>query len=48
MSLNPQEFFLARSNTRSHSFFIWVVMFNLTIYWFRENSIFLFQTQKSC
>ena len=35
----PSEilFFLARSNAKSHSFFIWVVMFNLTIFWVREN-----------
>ena len=34
---------------KSHySFFIWVVMFNLTIFWVRDNSIFLFRTQKSC
>ena len=39
ISLNPQKFFLARCNTKSHySFFIWVVMFNLTIFWVRENS----------
>ena len=24
------------------SFFLWVVMFNLTIFWVRENSSFLF------
>ena len=29
-------------------FFLWVVMFNLTIFWVRENSSFLFRTQKSC
>ena len=27
-----QEFVLARSNAKSHSFFTWVVMFNLTIF----------------
>ena len=50
ISLNPQKFFLARTNAKSHSFFIWVVMFNLTIFWVRENSNFLqvFRTQKSC
>ena len=32
----------------SYSFFLWVVMFNFTIVWVRENSIFLFRTQKSC
>ena len=48
ISLNPQKLFLARSNTKSHNFFICVVMFNLTILWVRENSIFLFRTQKSC
>ena len=37
ISLNPQKFFLARSNAKSHNFFIWVVMFNLTIFWVREN-----------
>ena len=28
ISLNPQKFFLARTNVKSHNFFIWV-MFNL-------------------
>ena len=42
ISLNLQKFFLARSNAKSHSFFIWVVVFNLTIFWVCENSIFLF------
>ena len=32
----------------SYSFFLWVVVFNFTIVWVRENSIFLFRTQKSC
>ena len=40
ISLNPKKFFLARTNAKSHNFFIWV-MFNLTIFWVRENSIFL-------
>ena len=37
----PSEilFFLARSNAKSHSFFIWVVMFNLTIFWVSEKNI---------
>ena len=40
ISSNPQKFFLARFNAKSHdSFFIWVVMFNLTIFWVRENSV---------
>ena len=43
ISLSPQKFFLARSNSKSHSFFIWIVMFYLTIFWVRENSIFLFE-----
>ena len=47
ISLNLQKFFLARSNAKSHSVFIWEVMFNFTIFWVRENSIFLFRTQKS-
>ena len=47
ISLNLQKFFLARSNAKSHSLFIWEVMFNLTFFWVRENSIFLFRTQKS-
>ena len=43
ISSNPQKFFLARFNAKSHdSFFIWVVMFNLTIFWVRENSVFPF------
>ena len=38
ISLNPQKLFLARSNAKSHNFFIWVVMFiNLTIFWVWEN-----------
>ena len=44
ISLNPQKFFLARTNAKGHSFIIWV-MFNLTVFWVRENSIFLFRTQ---
>ena len=40
--------FLARSNVKSHSFFLWLVMFNLTIFWVRENSISFFRKQKSC
>ena len=48
ISLNPQKSFLARFNAKSQSFFIWLVMFNFTIFWVRENSIFLFRTQKSC
>ena len=39
--------FLARSNAKSHSFFLWVVMFNLTIFSVRENSISFFRIQKS-
>ena len=46
--LSHQNFFLARSNAKSHSFFLWVVMFNLTIFWVLENSLFLFRTPKSC
>ena len=37
ISLNPPKFVLARSNSKSHNFFIWVVTFNLTILWVREN-----------
>ena len=48
ISLNPQKLFLARLNAKSHSFFIWAVTVNLTIFWVRENSIFLFQIQNSC
>ena len=42
--------FLAISNAKSHSFFQlhWVVVFNLTISWVRENSISFSRTQKSC
>ena len=36
ISLNPQKFFLARSNAKSHHFFIWVVMFILTFFWVRK------------
>ena len=31
-----QKFFLARSNAKSHHFFIWVVMFILTFFWVRK------------
>ena len=48
ISFSHQNFFLARSNAKSRSFFLWVVMVNLTIFWVRENSIFLFRTPKSC
>ena len=47
ISLNPQKFFLARSNAKSHSFFIWVVMFNLAIFWVRENSILSFSEHRN-
>ena len=47
ISLNPLKFFLARTNAKSHSFFI-CVMFYWTIFWVRENGISLFRTQKSC
>ena len=43
ISLNPPEFFLARSNSKRHCIFVWIVMFNLTNFWVRENSIFLFE-----
>ena len=39
---------LARSNVKSHSYFLWVVMFNLTNFWVCENSVSFFRTQKSC
>ena len=39
----PSKFFLATSSSKSHSFVIWIVMFYLTIFWVRENSIFLFE-----
>ena len=48
ISLSHQNFFLARSNAKSHSVFLWVVLFNLTIFWVLENSLFLFRTPKSC
>ena len=48
ISLSYQNFFLARCNAKSRSFFLWVVMLNLTIFWDCENSIFLFRTPKSC
>ena len=45
----PSEilFFLARSNAKSHSFFIWVVMFNLAIFWVRQNSILSFSEHRN-
>ena len=36
ISLNLQKFFLARSNAKSHSLFIWEVMFNLTFFWVKQ------------
>ena len=38
---------LARSNDNSHSVFFWVLLLNLTIFWVRENDVFIFPTQKS-
>ena len=38
---------LAKSNDNSNSFFLWVVLLNLTIFWVRENNAFIFRTQKS-
>ena len=32
ISLNPQNFSLARSNANSHSSFIWIITFTLTIF----------------
>ena len=32
ISLNPQNFSLARSNAKSHSSFIWIITFTLTIF----------------
>ena len=43
ISLSHQNLFLARSNAKTHSFFLRVVMFNLTIFWVREN-----RTRKPC
>ena len=43
ISLNPQKFFLARTNTKSYNFFVWV-MFNLTIFWVCENTISVCKT----
>ena len=45
---SENNLFLARSNAKSHSFFLWVVMFNLTILWARDKSISFFRKQKSC
>ena len=38
---------LARSNNNSHSVFLWVVVLNLTIFWVRENNVFIFRKQRS-
>ena len=46
ISLNPQKFFLAGSNAESHSFFIWVEMFNLTIFWARK-TVFSFSKHRN-
>ena len=43
ISLSHQTFFLDRSNAKSHSFFSLTVMFNLTSFWVRDNSISLSQ-----
>ena len=45
---SESNLFLARSNAKSHNFFLWVVMFNLTIFRVRDKSISFFRTQKSC
>ena len=45
---SEHNLFLARSNAKSHNFFLWVVMFNLMILWVRDKSISFFRTQKSC
>ena len=45
---SESNLFLGRSNAKSHSFFLWIVMFNLTILWVRDKSISFFRTQKSC
>ena len=41
ISLSHQNFFLARSNAKSHSGFLWLVMFKFTILCVRQNSTFL-------
>ena len=38
---------LARSNNNSHSVVLWVVLLNLTIFWVRENNVFIFRKQRS-
>ena len=38
---------LARSNKNSHNVFLWVVLLNLTIFWVRENNVFIFRKQRS-
>ena len=46
---SESNLFLARFNAKSHSFFLWVVMFNFAIlFWVRDNSISFFRKQKSC
>ena len=55
MYLNKKSWFLwairisllAKSSGNSHSFFLWVVLLNLTTFWVRENNAFIFRTQKS-
>ena len=42
ITLNPQKFFLAGSNAKNHSFFISLVMFNLTMFWVRETQYYPF------
>ena len=46
ISLKPQKFVLARSNAKSQSLFIWVVMFNLTIFWVRK-TVFSFSEHRN-
>ena len=46
ISLNPPKLFLASSNAKSHSFFIWVVMFNLTIFGSLE-TVFSFSERRN-
>ena len=47
ISLSHQNFFITRSTHNSHSFFLWVVLLNLTIFWVRENNAFISRTQKT-
>ena len=48
ISLSHQNFFIGQIQWQlSHGVVFWVVLLNLTIFWVRENDVFIFRTQKT-